>query len=130
MVCLCCASVPLLTTTRFIPKPRTEVFWITKTIDDILQGAVGPKVRTTDEQLEKIKCWIVDNAERYWRKEKGPLKAPCEGGADVIIVDDLQLQELIPIAKKEDPNRPVIFRNHIEIREDLVQVRLNTCHST
>lgn len=39
----------------------------------------------------------------------------------VIIVDDPQMPELIPLAKKADPDRPVIFRSHIEVRDDLVQ---------
>ena len=107
---------------RFVPKPRPDVFRITKTNHNILQGAVGPDVRSTDEQLQKIKDWIIDNAKRYWLTDKGPLRAPAEGGADVIIVDDPQMPELIPIAKKQDPNRPVLFRSHIEVRDDLVQV--------
>jgi len=84
---------------------------------------VGPEVRATDEQLDKIKNWIDNNAQRYWLGENGPLRAPSDGGADVIIVDDPQMPELIPIAKKQDPNRPVLFRSHIEVRDDLVQVR-------
>lgn len=105
----------------YVPKPRPDVFRITKTNHNILQGAVPPDVRATNEQLGKIKSWITDNAERYWLKDKGPLKSPAEGGADVIIVDDPQMPELIPLAKKEDPNRPVLFRSHIEIRDDLVK---------
>lgn len=116
------ASWSQLTVSRFVPKPRPDVFRITKTNHNILQGVVGPEVRATDEQLGKIKSWIIDNAERYWLKDNGPLKAPSEGGADVIIVDDPQMPQLIPMAKKEDPNRPVIFRSHIEVRDDLVQV--------
>jgi len=38
----------------------------------------------------------------------------------VIIVDDPQMPVLIPIAKKHAPDRPVIFRSHIQIRSDLV----------
>lgn len=110
---------------RFVPKPRPDVFRITKTNHNILQGAVGPDVRSSDEQLGKVKSWIVNNAERFWLKEEGPLKSPFEGGADVIIVDDPQMPELIPIAKKEDPNRTVIFRSHIEVRDDLVRVRFS-----
>lgn len=109
---------------RFVPKPRPDVFRITKTNHNILQGAVGPEVRATDEQLGKITSWIKDNAERYWLKDKGPLKPPSEGGADVIFVDDPQMPELISIAKEQDPNRPVLFRSHIEVRDDLVQVCL------
>ncbi|OAP64254.1 hypothetical protein AYL99_00226 [Fonsecaea erecta] len=104
----------------FVPKPRPDVFRITKTNHNILQGAVPPDVRATDEQLGKIKEWIVDNADRYWLGEGGPLLAPKDGGADVIIIDDPQMPELIPIAKKIAPDRPIIFRCHIEVRDDLV----------
>lgn len=104
----------------YVPKPRPDVFRITKTNHNILQGAVPPDVRATDEQLGKIKSWITDNAQR-WLNDKGPLKSPAEGGADVIIVDDPQMPELIPLAKQQDPNRPVLFRSHIEIRDDLVK---------
>jgi alpha,alpha-trehalose phosphorylase (configuration-retaining) len=45
---------------------------------------------------------------------------PWEGGADVIIIDDPQLPWLIPLIKEQTPNRPVIFRSHIQIRSDLV----------
>ncbi|KIW30976.1 hypothetical protein, variant [Cladophialophora immunda] len=104
----------------FVPKPRPDVFRITKTNHNILQGAVPPEIRASDEQLGKIKEWIVDNADRYWLGEGGPLLAPEDGGADVIIIDDPQMPELIPIAKKLAPERPIIFRCHIEVRDDLV----------
>ena len=111
-----------LTTVRFVPRPRPNVFRITKTNHNILQGVVPPDARQTDEDLAKIKDWIVHNAEAYWLRERGPLRAVSEGGADIIVVDDPQMPALIPIAKEQDPNRPVIFRSHIEIRDDLVQV--------
>lgn len=50
----------------------------------------------------------------------GPLRPPSEGGADVIIMDDPQMPALIPIAKEMAPDRPVIFRSHIQIRSDLI----------
>lgn len=31
------------------------------------------------------------------------------------------MPELIPIAKKLAPDRPIIFRSHIEVRDDLVR---------
>ncbi|KEF56775.1 uncharacterized protein A1O9_06965 [Exophiala aquamarina CBS 119918] len=104
----------------FVPKPRPDVFRVTKTNHNILQGVVPPTVRATDAQLGSIKQWIVENAERYWLGENGPLRAPEDGGADVIIIDDPQMPELIPFAKKEAPDRPIIFRSHIEVRDDLV----------
>jgi glycosyltransferase involved in cell wall biosynthesis len=47
------------------------------------------------------------------------LAARSAGGADVIIVDDPQMPKLVDIAKHNDPERPVIFRSHIQVRADL-----------
>ena len=105
---------------RYVPTPRPDVFRVTKTNHNILQGVADPSVQQTDEQLNKIKTWIHHNAQRYWQTKGGPLDAPENGGADVIIIDDPQMPELIPIAKKLAPNRPVIYRSHIEVRDDLV----------
>ncbi|OQE16726.1 hypothetical protein PENSTE_c023G03107 [Penicillium steckii] len=55
-----------------------------------------------------------------WHQNNGPLMPPWEGGADVIIIDDPQLPWLIPLIKEQTPDRPVIFRSHIQIRSDLV----------
>ncbi|KAJ5301700.1 UDP-Glycosyltransferase/glycogen phosphorylase [Penicillium antarcticum] len=55
-----------------------------------------------------------------WLQKNGPLVPPWEGGADVIVVDDPQLPWLIPLIKEQTPDRPVIFRSHIQIRSDLV----------
>lgn len=55
-----------------------------------------------------------------WLQKNGPLVPPWEGGADVVVVDDPQLPWLIPLIKEQTPDRPVIFRSHIQIRSDLV----------
>ncbi|KAL2872556.1 UDP-Glycosyltransferase/glycogen phosphorylase [Aspergillus lucknowensis] len=55
-----------------------------------------------------------------WHQNNGPLMPPWEGGADVIVIDDPQLPWLIPLIKEQTPDRPVIFRSHIQIRSDLV----------
>jgi hypothetical protein len=74
----------------------------------------------TEEQGKIISDWIHQNAERYWLSAGGPLAArSIMGGADVIIVDDLQKPELIPIAKKADLDLQVVFHSHIQIRSDL-----------
>ena len=106
---------------RFVPKPRPEIFRITKNNHNILQGVVGSDVRSTDAQLESINKWITDNATRYWTKAGGPLSNPTEGGADLVIIDDPQMPGLIPIAKEKAPQRTVIYRSHIEIRDDLIR---------
>jgi alpha,alpha-trehalose phosphorylase (configuration-retaining) len=105
--------------TRYVPKPRPEVFRITKTNHNILQGVADPNARMTEKQGKIISDWIHQNAERYWLPAGGPLAPRSMAGADVIFVDDPQMPELIPIAKKADPDRQVLFRSHIQIRSDL-----------
>jgi len=105
----------------FVPRPRPDVFRVTKTNHNILQGTVGPDITQSDEDLQKIEDWVNTNAERYWLKKGGPLSARSDGGADIIIVDDPQMPAIISLAKKADPDRAVIFRSHIEVRDDLVQ---------
>jgi glycosyltransferase involved in cell wall biosynthesis len=48
----------------------------------------------------------------------GPLAARSKGGAHVIVIDDPQMPKLVDIAKQNDPDRPVIFRSHIQVRAD------------
>ncbi|GAM39550.1 hypothetical protein TCE0_034f11188 [Talaromyces pinophilus] len=104
----------------YVPKPRPGVFRITKTNHNILQGVSAPGERFTEDRQQTIEEWLQDNARRYWLSSGGPLQKPSEGGADMVIIDDPQMPSLIPIAKHEAPDRPVIFRSHIQIRSDLV----------
>ncbi|KAI9368888.1 hypothetical protein BJX61DRAFT_521900 [Aspergillus egyptiacus] len=104
----------------YVPKPRPGVFRITKTNHNILQGVSQPDERLTEEHWDLVTGWIHENAERYWLRSGGPLTHPSEGGADVIVIDDPQMPALIPLAKKAAPERPVVFRSHIQIRGDLV----------
>ncbi|RAL01741.1 putative trehalose synthase (Ccg-9) [Aspergillus ibericus CBS 121593] len=104
----------------YVPKPRPGVFRITKNNHNILQGVAPPGERLSNEDWEKVIDWINENAKRYWLSPGGPLRPPSEGGADVIIIDDPQMPALISIAKHLAPDRPVIFRSHIQIRSDLI----------
>lgn len=132
---------------RYVPKPRPGVFRITKNNHNILQGVAPPGTRFTPEERDIVRDWVHENADRFWLKRagppapewlekyapllpqlpvfpwfqrNGPLVHPIEGGADVIIIDDPQLPFLIPLIKKRTPDRPVIYRSHIQIRSDLV----------
>ncbi|KAJ6011279.1 hypothetical protein N7451_002691 [Penicillium sp. IBT 35674x] len=105
----------------YVPKPRPGVFRVTKNNHNILQGVAQPGERLTTENQQLLHEWIEENARRYWTGSNGPLLPPSEGGADVIIVDDPQMPGLIPIAKQYAPDRPVIFRSHIQIRSDLIK---------
>jgi hypothetical protein len=68
-----------------------------------------------------VESWTSDNASRHWTGDGGPLAPRSAGGADVIVVDNPQMPSLVSLAKKMDPDRPVIFRSHIQIRSDLVR---------
>jgi len=105
--------------TWYVPKPKPGVFRITKTIHNILQGVAEEGVRITAEEKQVLVDWIGDNAKRYWLSPGGPLRPAEEGGADVIMIDDPQMPGLIPLIKKLTPNRPVLYRSHIQIRGDL-----------
>lgn len=105
---------------RYVPKPRPGVFRITKNNHNILQGIARPEERLTSANKQLLEDWIQENAKRYWTTPGGPLCAPSEGGADVLIVDDPQMPGLITLAKEAAPDRPIIFRSHIQIRSDLV----------
>ena len=102
-----------------MPKPKPEVFRITKNNHNILQGVADPKLRLLEKQVAALDDWCLQNAERFWISEGGPLAPRSQGGADVVIIDDPQMPSLVQIAKKLDPDRPVIFRSHIQVRADL-----------
>lgn len=104
----------------YVPKPKPGVFRITKTIHNILQGVSKPDERISTAEKDLITNWIQDNADRYWLSPGGPLRPVEEGGADVIMIDDPQMPGLIPLIKRLTPNRPVLYRSHIQIRSDLV----------
>ncbi|EFW99034.1 trehalose synthase [Grosmannia clavigera kw1407] len=108
--------------TWYVPKPRPGVFRITKNMHNILQGVSHPDQRISPEEKASIIDWISENANRYWFSEGGPLRPAEEGGADVVMIDDPQMPGIIPMIKRLTPNRPVLYRSHIQIRSDLVAV--------
>lgn len=72
--------------------------------------------------MTQLDDWINTNAKR-WLHKNGPLAPRTSGGAHIIIVDDPQMPKLIQIAKQQDPDRPVIYRSHIQVRADLVNTK-------
>ncbi len=103
----------------YVPKPKPEIFRITKTNHNILQGVSDPEERLSEKKRETLDEWCLQNAERFWIPRGGPLAPRSEGGANIIIVDDPQLPALVKLSKRVDPTRPVIFRSHIQVRSDL-----------
>ncbi|KAF2093965.1 UDP-Glycosyltransferase/glycogen phosphorylase [Rhizodiscina lignyota] len=103
----------------YVPKPKPEVFRITKTNHNILQGVADPSSRLSSAQRAILEEWATSNAQRYWTVPNGPLASRDKGGADVIIVDDPQMPNLIVEARKQDSTRSILFRSHIQIRSDL-----------
>lgn len=106
----------------YVPKPRPGVFNVTKTSHNILQGISRPGQRLTANDHALVVHWMQENAKRYWLRPGGPMRKPSEGGADFIIIDDPQMPALIQIAKQIAPNRPVIYRSHIQMRSDLIDI--------
>jgi hypothetical protein len=104
----------------YVPKPLPTALRITKNIHDVLQGVSPPSQRITSEEKKAIIHWITENAYRYWLSESGPLCPVEEGGAHVIIIDDPQMAGLIPLIKRCSPDRPVLYRSHIDIRSYLI----------
>ncbi|KAJ4123945.1 hypothetical protein NW765_006990 [Fusarium oxysporum] len=104
----------------YVPKPLPTALRITKNIHNILQGVSPPSQRITVEEKKAVIHWITENAYRYWLSESGPLRPAEEGGAHIIIIDDPQMPGLIPLIKRFTPDRPVVYRSHIQIRSDLV----------
>ncbi|KAF5697502.1 Trehalose phosphorylase [Fusarium mundagurra] len=104
----------------YVPKPLPRVFRITKNIHNVLQGVSPPDERITAEEEDAIIDWITENAQRYWLADGGPLCQPEEGGAHIVIIDDPQMPGLIPLIKKITPDRPVLYRSHIQIQSDLI----------
>lgn len=111
--------VSLLIHARYVPKPKPEVFRITKNNHNILQGVAEPNLRLDNKSRRILDDWCEQNAERYWIADDCPLAPRSKGGADIIVVDDPQMPALVRIAKENDPERPVIFRSHIQVRADL-----------
>ncbi|TAQ85383.1 hypothetical protein B7494_g6288 [Chlorociboria aeruginascens] len=105
----------------YVPKPKPGVFRVTKTVHNILQGVSKPDEWISTEDKKTLTDWIEDNAKRYWLSPGGPLRPPEEGGADVIMIDDPQMPGLIPLIKELTPDRPVLYRSHIQIRSDLAE---------
>ncbi|KAJ4354003.1 uncharacterized protein N0V89_005735 [Didymosphaeria variabile] len=112
----------------YVPKPKPEVFRITKNNHNILQDVAEEGARLTPEQAKILDDWALSNAERYWLRQDGPLAPRKSGGADVIVVDDPQMPSLVKIAKEQDPDRPVIFRSHIQVRADLANTPGTPAH--
>ncbi|KAF2263943.1 glycosyltransferase family 4 protein [Lojkania enalia] len=103
----------------YVPRPKPAVFRITKNNHNILQGVAEADLRTTSDQFSTLDQWCLENASRDWTSDGGALLSPSQDGAHVVIVDDPQMPSLVKIAKEIDPNRPVIFRSHIQVRADL-----------
>lgn len=109
------------TQSRWVPNPKPAVFRITKTNHNILQGVAKPEDRFTKESQQLVDDFGTANAERCWIKDGCPLAPRSRGGADLIVVDDPQMPVLVSIAKQMDPERPVIFRSHIQMRVELIE---------
>ncbi|KAK4888521.1 hypothetical protein LTR27_012582 [Elasticomyces elasticus] len=103
-----------------VPHTRPEVLRVLETNERILRGTARPGQRFTNEQQQIVQDWVVSNAERLWVSDGCPLAPRFRGGASVIVIDEPHMAVLVTIAKRLDPQRPVIYRSHIDIKPELV----------
>lgn len=78
-----------------------------------------PNARLHQQSMNMLEEWCKQNAEQFWLSEDGPLAPRSCGGADVVVVDDIQMSGLVKIAKEQDPTRPVVFCCRIPISAPL-----------
>ncbi|KAK1086448.1 hypothetical protein LTR48_003561 [Friedmanniomyces endolithicus] len=103
-----------------VPRPRPEILRILQTNERILQGTTKFGQRFTCEQQQMVTSWVVHNAERLWVRDGAPLAPRSRGGAGLLVIDDPHMAVLVTIAKRLDPQRPVIYRSHFVVHPDRV----------
>lgn len=107
----------------YVPSPDAAVFRITKTNHNILQGVAAPDERLSAAGAAQMQDWIQLNAARHWFGDGRPLAPADKGGADFIVIDDPQMPGLIPMIKHHTPEKPIVYRSHIQVRSDLVAIK-------
>jgi glycosyltransferase involved in cell wall biosynthesis len=97
-----------------VVKPSSKVFEITKhKFHNVLQGIAPAGVRLTEPDKAIFLKWSTKNA----RFLDGVFRL-----SHVIVLDDPQVLGLVPHIKAANPNVKLIYRSHIQIRSDLVQM--------
>lgn len=95
-----------------ILKEKTEAFDITKRkFHNVLQGVSDPNIDFTNQDIGIYNSWIKENAELL----KNPIKE-----ADIVVIDDLQPNGLVPIIRKVNPKAKIIYRSHVQLESHLI----------
>ncbi|MFH1186914.1 MAG: glycosyltransferase [Candidatus Levyibacteriota bacterium] len=96
-----------------ILKERTQAFDITKRkFHNVLQGVSDIGIDFTKQDKKIYSSWIKENAEIL----KTPIKE-----ADIIVIDDLQPNGLVPIIKKMNTKAKIIYRSHVQLESHLIK---------
>ncbi|KAF3043821.1 hypothetical protein E8E12_010581 [Didymella heteroderae] len=103
----------------YVPKPKPEVSFITSSIRETLCGDLHPDARSDPEPIWILDQWCKQNSEQFWISKGDPLAPRSRGGADLVVVGDVQMASLVRIAKQQDPTRPVVFNCQVQINADL-----------
>lgn len=91
-----------------------QVFNITKTFHNILQGVADPDKDLEPNHKRYFESWIQTNYNNFWLPNDDDLFADR-----IIVIDDPQLTALIPLIKRSRPDAKIIFRSHIQIQSHL-----------
>ncbi|KAJ9105967.1 hypothetical protein QFC19_003302 [Naganishia cerealis] len=97
-----------------VPYGHPQVFNITKTFHNILQGVADPDKDLEPNHKRYFEAWIQTNYNKFWLPNDDDLFADR-----IIVIDDPQLTALIPLIKRSRPDAKIIFRSHIQIQSHL-----------
>jgi alpha,alpha-trehalose phosphorylase (configuration-retaining) len=96
-----------------VPEGHPVVFNITKKhIHNVLQGVSQHGETLGPTEISYFEAWTLANWQAFWRDS---------GIFDdrLVVIDDPQLSELIPLIKEKNPDTKIIFRSHIRIQSSL-----------
>lgn len=94
--------------------PDPKVFEITKKkFHNVLHAIVPESIVLHDEDKNLYNQWIEFN---YKNLKDSILQA------NIIVIDDYQPSGLIPHIKKDHPKAKIIYRSHIQLRSDLIDI--------
>src|SRR5665811_26522 len=96
-----------------ILKEKTQAFDITKRkFHNVLQGVSDTNINFTKQDIKIYNSWIKENSEIL----KTPIKE-----ANIIVIDDLQPNGLVPIIRKVNPKAKIIYRSHVQLESHLIE---------
>lgn len=103
----------------YVMKPDPHVFEITKKkFHNVFQGVSHTTLSSSDKKA--YEDWCERNVTKHWKGIKH----------DIVVIDDPQPAGTIPFLKKFHPSANIIYRNHIQIDDQLINEEGTAAHET